>query len=38
MENQKGLLQPYDKTHRDVMMMLRMISGPFQAVSFFVIT
>ena len=37
-ENQTGLLQPHFETHRGMMVMLGMISGPFQEISFDVIT
>ena len=37
-ENQTELLQPYFKTHRCMMVKLDMISGPFQAILFTVIT
>ena len=37
-ENQTGLLQPHFKTHRCMMVKLKMISGPFQAILFTVIT
>ena len=37
-ENQTDLLQPHFETHRGVMVMLGMISGPSQAILFTVIT
>ena len=38
MENQTDLLQHHNETHRGMMVMLEMISGPFHAILFTVIT